>query len=127
MLSASAVTGERGVAGVYVDPAGEAESEASMRSASKYTDEFKREAVARFHATIGVRTFASVAAELGINHETLRGWVRLAEATDGHDDPAGSPVDRAELDRLRHQVSLLERERDLLRRAAQYFARELPS
>ncbi|MFJ6141921.1 transposase [Kitasatospora sp. NPDC092286] len=43
---------------------------------SKYSDEFRRDAVALYRASEGRRTFAAVAKEIGVNHETLRNWVR---------------------------------------------------
>ena len=46
---------------------------------SKYTAEFRADAVALYYANPG-RTYASVADDLGVNHETLRVWVREAEA-----------------------------------------------
>ncbi|MYS82066.1 MULTISPECIES: transposase [Streptomycetaceae] len=54
-----------------------------MGRPSKYTDEFRRDAVALYRASVGSRSIASVASELGVNHETLRGWVRQAEADAG--------------------------------------------
>ncbi|MDJ0467136.1 transposase [Streptomyces sp. H27-C3] len=45
---------------------------------SKYTPEFRADAVALYRASPG-RTYAPVAKDLGVNHETLRVWVREAE------------------------------------------------
>lgn len=45
---------------------------------SKYSSEFRADAVALYHSSLG-GTYASVAKDLGINHETLRTWVRDAE------------------------------------------------
>jgi transposase len=45
---------------------------------SKYSPEFRADAVALYHASPG-RTYTSVAKDLGVNHETLRVWVREAE------------------------------------------------
>ncbi|GAA1121914.1 hypothetical protein GCM10009663_71800 [Kitasatospora arboriphila] len=41
-----------------------------MGRPSKYSDEFRRDAVALYRAAEGRRTFASVAKEIGVNHET---------------------------------------------------------
>ncbi|MFE3649174.1 transposase, partial [Streptomyces sp. NPDC059152] len=41
---------------------------------SKYSLEFRADAVALYHASPG-GTYASVAKDLGVNHETLRTWV----------------------------------------------------
>ncbi|WP_157857129.1 transposase [Streptomyces sp. PRh5] len=45
---------------------------------SKYSPEFRADAVALYHAGPG-GTYASVAKDLGVNHETLRTWVRDAD------------------------------------------------
>lgn len=45
---------------------------------SKYSSEFRADAVALYHSSPG-GTYASVAKDLGVNHETLRTWVRDAE------------------------------------------------
>ncbi|NUT47909.1 MAG: transposase [Saccharothrix sp.] len=92
----------------------------------RYSDAFKRDAVARFHAAAGKsRTFAAVAAQLGVNPETLRGWVRQEQQSVGNVEQRAA--EHAELQQLRTRVAELEKERDLLRRAAQYFAREMPA
>ena len=64
---------------------------------------------------------------LGVNHETLRGWVNVAKrgeesATRGRDDEL-SPGERDELRRLRRKVAELEPEKDILCKAAAYFAK----
>ncbi|WP_439678167.1 transposase [Embleya sp. MST-111070] len=92
---------------------------------SKFTDEFKRDAVALYRLSGGSRTFSSVATELGVNAETLRAWVRQAEADAGERDDRLSTVEREELARLRKAEREWHREREILRRAAAYFAREM--
>ncbi|MFJ2193898.1 IS3 family transposase [Kitasatospora sp. NPDC087861] len=68
---------------------------------SKYSDEFRRDAVALYRASEGRRTFAAVAKEIGVNHETLRNWVRAADAEPVPTGSALSADERAELARLR--------------------------
>ncbi|MGW1801807.1 IS3 family transposase [Streptomyces sp. NPDC001984] len=62
---------------------------------SKYSPEFRADAVALYHASPG-GTYASVAKDLGVNHETLRTWVRDAEQAArggrGHHDGEGEPA-----------------------------------
>ena len=86
----------------------------------KLTDEFKREAV-RLIATSG-RTVRQVAADLGIGKSTLTRWKAQfdeAELLSGpHED-----VSR-ELARLRRENEILRQERDLLKKATAFFARE---
>ncbi|MEU4806598.1 transposase [Actinosynnema sp. NPDC023587] len=93
-----------------------------MSGKSKYPERFRRDAVAL--ARSSDRPLRQVARELGVNHETLRNWVRTAEqAQAGPVDAAA--VDQAELRALRKRVAELELEKDILRKAAAYFAKEM--
>jgi transposase len=71
-----------------------------------------------------------VGRELGVNHETLRNWVNAAKRADetaagsGHGGEV-SADERDELRRLRKKVAELELEKEILRKAAQYFAKEM--
>lgn len=101
-----------------------------------YPPEFKADAVALYLSDPG-RTLASVAEDLGISRETLRNWVRQAQA-DGTAGakargaarkPARGPLSsddvlEEENKQLRARIRELELERDILRRAAKYFAGE---
>jgi transposase len=69
------------------------------------------------------RPIAQIAKELGVNHETLRSWVRARERAERPEAVAESAKD-AELVRLRKEVAELKLEREILRKAAAYFARE---
>lgn len=91
---------------------------------SKWPEEFRREAV-ELVLTSG-RSVADVAASLGVSPKTLANWVRAArEAGERALDPdALSESERTELRRLRREVSDLRTEREILRKAAAYFARE---
>jgi transposase len=76
------------------------------------------------------RTVGSVARELGVNPESLRQWVRqwvrrAGAAAGGGGGDAVTPSGRDELKRLRKQVRELELEKEILRKAAQYFAKEM--
>ncbi|MEV0538171.1 IS3 family transposase [Kitasatospora sp. NPDC050463] len=51
-----------------------------MARPSKYSAEFRSDAVALWRASAGRRTFKDVAADLNVNPETLRSWVRAVEA-----------------------------------------------
>lgn len=86
----------------------------------KVTEEFKREAV-RLTETSG-RTVAQVAADLGIGKSTLTRWktqFKEADILSGpHDDV------QKELARLRLENKILRQERDLLKNAAAFFAKE---
>lgn len=89
---------------------------------SKYTAEFRADAVALYHANPG-RTYASVAKDLGVNHETLRVWVREAEAAAVPGAVESTALEK-ENRQLKARVRELELEREILRRAAKYFAGE---
>lgn len=102
---------------------------------SPYPAEFRNDAVALYRATGGKRTYAAVAADVGVTGETLRSWVRQADELAGRshsrgDEAVESQDDelarlRAENGRLRKAEKEWELEREILRRAAQYFAKEM--
>lgn len=100
-----------------------------------YSEEFKADAVA-LYLSDPAHTYASVGKSLGINRETLRVWVRQARTRqpdrktagrrrDAGTEPVASDAVLEEENRqLRKKVRELEAERDILRRAAKYFAGE---
>ena len=86
-----------------------------------YPVAFRREAVALVQG--GKGSIPQIARELGVHQETLRLWVRQAERAAGQ--RVGVPTDaHAELVRLRRDVARLTAERDLLKQALSFFARE---
>ena len=91
----------------------------------KYTDEFRDGAVR--HVTEGGRSIPRVARSLEMSAKTLANWV--AKARKGQPAVkrrAVEPVDdvQAELERLRQEVVTLRTEKEILKKAAAYFARE---
>jgi transposase len=97
---------------------------------SKYSEDFRRDAVDLVRSS--GRTLRDVGRELGVNHETLRGWVNAAKRADeqqraGRSADGGelSGAEREELRRLRRKVAELELEKEILRKAAAYFAKEM--
>lgn len=97
-----------------------------------YPVEFKADAVALYRSRPGV-TVSSIADDLGVNRETLRSWVRLDDERRGVGTrpvravpAAGEAAGTVEQENaeLRRRVRELEEERDILRKAARYFAGE---
>ena len=95
-----------------------------MGRPSKYPEEFRREAV-ELVRTSG-RPRAEIARSLGLSDSTLKNWVvkdrqQRQRATD---PDALSESEAAELKRLRKEVAELRMDREILRKAAAFFARE---
>jgi len=91
---------------------------------SKYSPEFKRDAVALVRTT--GRPINQVARELGLSHETLRNWVKQDRIDRGQGLPGElTSTEREELRTLRRRVAELEVEKEILRKAAAYFAKEM--
>ena len=93
-----------------------------MSKRRKYSAEFKREAVALTRQPhVSCR---QVAMEIGINPNMLTRWVREAEEGSGRAfSGTGSPRDQ-ELMRLKRELARVKKERDFLKEAATFFARE---
>src|ERR687887_1464646 len=86
-----------------------------------YPDEFRREAVQMLRAGRSPRELAEA---LGVSEQTLRNW-RRQDQVDRHERDDGLTMDeREELRRLRRENARLTQERDLLKRAAAFFAAE---
>ena len=95
---------------------------------STYTREFKLEAVRLLDA--GERPAAETARALGIKREQLYRWREQLRrrGPEGFRDRAGRPAqsETAEVLRLKRELARVSEERDILKKAAAYFARELP-
>ena len=95
-----------------------------MPRPSRHSAEFQRDAVALVRSSPH-RTVADIATELGVNRETLRSWVRRTERAETLGAGGMGASELEELKRLRKQVKELELEKEILRKAAQYFAKEM--
>jgi len=94
-----------------------------MPRPKKYSDELRERAV-RLVFDSG-RPIAHVAEDLGIHRESLRKWVRQAEADEGRRAALLSSEERDELKHLRSEVRELRRANEILRSASVFFATEL--
>ena len=91
-----------------------------MPGRSKYTEEFKRDAVSQ----VKDRGYSvkDVAERLGICTKSLYAWVRQY-----HKPPKAIQEDKAqaaEIRRLRSELARVKEERDILKKATAYFARD---
>ena len=91
------------------------------KSRPPYPPEFKAEAVAMVRSG---RPFKEVAAALGMNEQSLRNWVKQADLDQGRRQDGLTSEERDELRQLRRENAKLKQERDFLKRAAAFFARE---
>jgi transposase len=87
-----------------------------------YPPEFRREAIRLLRA--GDRSPKQLADELGCTEQTLRNWWRQDEADHGERQDVLSIEERQRLRELERENKVLRQEREILKRAAAFFARE---
>ena len=92
------------------------------RTRPAYPEEFRREAVALVRRE--GRSIPDVAASLGVSQQSLRTWVKRVQLDARERDDGLTTPEREELRELRRKVRRLEQEREILKRAAAFFARE---
>ena len=92
------------------------------KTAPAYAPEFRAEAVRIVRE--GGRTAEELSRDLNCSAQAIRNWVRQADLDDGRRRDGLTTTEREELRRLRAENRTLRRERDLLRKAAAFFARE---
>ena len=93
------------------------------RKRRSFTPEFKAEAVRL--CRVGDRSVVQVAKDLDLTETALREWVKQA-SVDATKDPEGALTteEREELRKLRRENKRLQMERDILKAAATFFAKE---
>lgn len=95
----------------------------NRRKRRSFTKDFKQEAAKL--VIEGNRSVAQVAEDLDLTETSLRAWVSQVriDAGDGPADALTSD-ERAELSRLRRETKQLRMEREILKKAAAFFAKE---
>jgi transposase len=86
-----------------------------------YPLEFRREAVALLRSS--GKSVPQLAGELGISPQSLRNWARQIDVDAGKAEGLTSS-EREELRRLRREVKTLTEEREILKKAAVFFAKD---
>jgi transposase len=95
----------------------------AKRKRRSFTPEFKAEAVRL--CQVGDRSIAQVAADLDLTETALRAWVKQAEIDTGKGTKdALTSSEREELQQLRRENKRLLMEREILKKAAAFFAKE---
>ena len=92
-----------------------------MPKIAPYSKEFKREAVQLLRSS--GRPVPQLAAELGVSPQSLRNWGSQVDVDEGKSEGLSS-LEREELRRLRREVKVLAEEREILKKAAAFFAKE---
>jgi transposase len=86
-----------------------------------YSEEFRREAVRLLRSSD--RSIPQLAEELGCSPQSLRNWRHQFDVDEGRAEGLKSD-EREELRRLRRENRVLAEERDILKKAAAFFAKE---
>src|SRR5258708_39699547 len=92
------------------------------KSKPPYPPEFRAEAIRL--ARMSGKPPAQMARELGMTSETLRLWLKQADLDEGKRQDGLTSDEQEELRRLRRENRILREEREILKKAAAFFARE---
>ena len=89
------------------------------RTRPAYSEEFRRQIIELARSG---RTPSELAKEFEPNAKTIRGWLAQADRDDGRRHDGLKSEEREELTRLRREVKRLRQEREILSKAAAWFA-----
>jgi transposase len=92
------------------------------RRRASYAPEYRAEAVRLVRE--GGRNPEQLARDLGCTAQSIRNWVRQADLDTGRRSDGLTSAERDELRRLRAENRILRLERDLLKKAAAFFAQD---
>ncbi len=87
-----------------------------------YPEQFRRDAVALVRSS--EKSIPELAVELGVSPQSLRNWVKQHELDAGERRDGLASAEREELRQLRRENKRLVQEREILKKAAAFFARE---
>jgi transposase len=93
------------------------------RPRRSFTPEFKAEVVALVRQP--GKTAGAVAREMGLTETAVRAWVKQTDVDDGTRADGLSSAERTEMAQLRKELREAREERDILKRAVAFFAREI--
>jgi transposase len=93
----------------------------ASRARRTFTPEFKAETVELIRSS--GKSVGEVSRDLGLTETAVRRWMQQAEIDDGK-RPGLTTTEREELSRLRREVLVLREEREILKKAAAFFAKE---
>jgi len=91
------------------------------KSKPPYAPEFRRQMIELARAGRGA---GALAREFGCASQTIRNWVRQADLDEGRREDGPTTQENEEIRRLRREVRQLKEEREILKKAAAWFARE---
>jgi transposase len=96
---------------------------AAKKKRRHFTPEWKAEVVALFRKS--VKTAGEVSRDLGLTETSVRAWIRQAEIDEGKGSSGAlTTSEREEFASLKREVKTLRLERDILRKATAFFAKE---